>query len=190
MPTRKLELIRRAPHTGLIFEVDNQKVFAMPKAVFFNGPMWNWIKQHSRAQNGRAAMLIIRQHHMGTAFQNRIKSAADSTLESTFYDGKARNFTFENFTSRIQGAFTDLEENGESVSENRKVRTLLKCIQDPKLEAAKSQVIATASYRNDFDQAVNFVSAFAVDKETMLARARKIGSASRESDGGRGERFC
>ena len=48
-------------------------------------------------------------------------------------------------------------------------------------------MLATPAYLNSFEGAVNFISAFAEAKESMTARARKIGSASRDN-GGRGGR--
>ena len=186
VPDRQSEMIRRAPHIGHAFEADKRKVWAMLKAVFFGTTTWGWIKHLARSQNAREAYSIIQSHYMGTAFQNRIKSAADKTLETVFYNGKSRNFTFDSCASKLNSAFNDLEAYGEPVGQDRRVRHLLRAIQDPNLATAKATVMATPTYRQDFNEAVNFVSAFANERESMMAKARQIGSLARERSGGGG----
>jgi hypothetical protein len=65
------------------------------------------------------------------------------SLDDTFFDGKARTFTFEKYCERLNHAFTDLEQSGETVDVERKIRIFLRGITDPTLEAAKNQVLAT-----------------------------------------------
>ena len=81
MPTRKDELIRRAPLNGPAYRADNSKVFAMLKSVFFGTTMWSWIKSHAKSQNGRNAYLALKTHYFGEEFQQRINAAADKVIE-------------------------------------------------------------------------------------------------------------
>jgi hypothetical protein len=87
----------------------------MLRSVFHGSPGWNWISSHARTTNGRAAYLAVKSHYLGKAFQSRIRAAADKILDNTFFDGKARTFTFERYCERLNHAFTDLEQSGETV---------------------------------------------------------------------------
>ncbi len=48
---------------------------------------------------------LAKSHYMGVTFTNEIKNQADAILTKTFYDGKKRSFTFENYAERITKAF-------------------------------------------------------------------------------------
>ena len=66
-------------------------------------------------------------------------------LESIFYDGARRNFTYEKYLETLQWAFVDLSSTGEQVSEECKLHIFLNGITDGRLSAAKSQVRASAT---------------------------------------------
>lgn len=97
-PDAVKEMIRRTRHDGDDYETDNLAVWELLWKVMHGGPGWNWIKTHARSRNGRAAYIAMKSHYFGTSYQSKIKSAADSTLDTIFFDGKARNFTFEKYT--------------------------------------------------------------------------------------------
>ena len=95
---------------------------------------------------------------MGLTFQARLRSKADQTLETTYYDGTKRHFSFEKYAETLQRAFVDLQSTQEEVSEERKVHVLLNGILDPRLEAAKNQVIASEHLQSTFEIATNFLN--------------------------------
>ena len=184
MPTRRGELKRRAHHTGDLFAQDNAAVFAMLLHVFSgNTTVFGWIRSFRNVRNGRGAYFAIRTRYMGADFQNRIKAKADRTLQSTFYDGKSRNFTLDACTSRLNDAFTDLGENGEPVSEAKKVRTLLFAVQDPNLIAAKARIIGDDALQGDFNRCATYMAAFN-DTQKNLVPKRSIAAANMEVDDG------
>jgi hypothetical protein len=76
-------------------------------------------------------------------------------------------FTFEKYCERLNNAFTDSEQSGETVDVERKIRILLRDITDPMLEAAKNQVLATADVRRTFESAVNYIAQFADHKSSI-----------------------
>jgi len=47
---------------------------------------------------------------------------ADATIESLRWDGRAKNYPLEKFFEQLNKAYTDLDENGEPVTEAKKVR--------------------------------------------------------------------
>ena len=193
LPTFDTEMIMRARHEGTAYQQDNKLVWTMLRSVFHNGPGWNWISSFARTTNGRSAYIAVKSHYLGEAFQSRIRASADKILDGTFFDGKARTFTFERYCERLNNAFTDLEESGETVDVERKIRILLRGITDPTLEAAKNQVLATAALRETFESAVNYIAQFADRKSSLdITRSRNVSSLQmqrgRMSGRGRGGR--
>jgi hypothetical protein len=166
MPSTTEEMIERGPHTGMYYEIDNKEVWQMIRHVTHGGPGWSWVQSHQRTTNGRQAYLAIKTHYLGESYSTRIRAAADSTIESAYYDGKSRSFTFERYCEVLKAAFTDIETTGEEVSETRKVRVLLQGIQDQRLSTAKTQVLATPALKATFESALNFIAQFLDDKKS------------------------
>jgi hypothetical protein len=121
-PTFADELIRRAKHEGNpSYQVDNQVLLSVIRKLTVGGFAWSWVSSCARSQNSREAYLQLKTHYLGKSLQDKIQSDADMILENTFYDGKARNFTFEAYCTRLKQAFTDLAECGDELQESRKV---------------------------------------------------------------------
>jgi hypothetical protein len=133
LPTYADEMIARAPLTGVSYQRDNNMVWNVIRHVTHGGPAWNWVSAHQRSCNGRAAYIALKGHYLGETLTTRIRASADGRISSAFFDGKARNFTFENYCGVLNNAFTDLEASGERVDESRKVRMLMTGLIDPRL---------------------------------------------------------
>jgi hypothetical protein len=143
-PTFADELVRHAKHEGNpSYQVDNQALWSVIRKLTMGGFAWSWVSSCARSQNGREAYLQLKTHYLGKSLQDKIQSDANKILENTFYDGKARNFTFEAYCTRLKQAFTDLAECGDELQESCKVRVFLKGLQAPELVAAKAMVIAS-----------------------------------------------
>lgn len=179
LPTFKDELIRRTRHDGPYFQQDNRAVWKIIRKITPGGPGWSWVSSHSNQQNGREAYFSIKRHYLGECFQARTKAQADKVLDTAFYDGKARNFTFEKYCEKLTRAFNDLAEGEQPLPTSRKIRTLLNGIRDPAPEHAK-----TPNLKNNFDAAMNFIE-FADTRESMQAKVRNISAAGRSGRGGR-----
>lgn len=178
-PNMVTELIRRTRHDGEYYAQDNKAVWSLIRTVMHPGPGWSWVQPYAKTQNGRMAYLAIKKHYLGESFQARIKATADKIVDTAYYDGKEQH-TFEEYCELLQGAFTDLEENGEKMPESRKVRKLLTGIIDPDLETAKNTVLATANLKADFNAAMNFIAEFADTKESMRQKTTKKEKVPRE----------
>ena len=126
--------------------------------VCHEGPAWGWVQAYARQRNGRSTYLALKAHYMGSTFQARLRSKVDQMLETTYYDGTKRHFSFEKYAETLQRAFVDLQSTQEEVSEERKVCVLLNGILDPRLEAAKNQVIASNHLQSTFEVATNFLN--------------------------------
>ena len=172
-PTILSEMIRRASHEGPTATTDMVAVWETICHVTHDGPGWGWVMSFARTRNGRAAYLALKSHYLGDAFQSRLRAKADQILESTYYDGSKRNYTYERYIETLQRAFTDLESTGETVSEERKVRILMTGTSDSRLESAKNQILATPFLRSTFENASNFLAEVLDSKVSYSAASRK-----------------
>ena len=190
VPTLTHELIRRARHGNYYaYEVDNETLWSLVRRLTANGFAWGWISMYSRTQNGRGAYLNLKTHYLGSSFQDRIQSDADRVLETTFYDGKARNFTFENYCTKLNQAFSDLEECGDRLQEHRKIRIFLRGLRAPELNAAKHQVIASEHLQTTVATAMNFVKTIENTQDSQKTPARNVSAFDSGGRGrGRGDR--
>lgn len=179
------ELIRRARHGNYpAFDLDNKFLWSIIRQITQNGFAWNWVSDQARTRNGRQAYMQLKAHYLGPSFRGKIKTDADKILETAYYDGKARNFTLEAYCSKLKKAFTDLEECGEPLTEERKVRIFLKGIsRNPDLTAARSQIMATEALQQDIETAMNFVKTFENQQESYRIATRNV---STMETGGRG----
>jgi hypothetical protein len=188
MPTTAQEMIARGPHFGTYYQIDNQEVWQVIRHCTHGGPGWSWVQSHQRASDGRGAYLALKLHYLGEAYSSRIRAAADNTIDSAYYDGKSRAFSFEKYCEVLKAAFTDIEVTGEEVSETRKVRVLLHGIKDKRLETAVSQVLATQELRASFETALNFIAKFAdelrsLDTSNRAQQMRNVSATSTHRGG-------
>ena len=107
-------------------------------------PAWSYITPEvDRIKDGRATWLHLRQHYGNETFMNREIQTASDALEALHYKKKLANFTFEDFTTQLTKHYNTLARYGEFISEETKVRNLLRNITDLTLEAAKQAVCIT-----------------------------------------------
>lgn len=189
LPNLKDELIRRAPHNTETYVADNQAVWNVIRHVTHETNGWSWVQSFARRRDGRGAYLSMKQHYLGESFQAKIKTTAEKVLDTAFFDGKKRNYTFDKYISALKGAFSDLEQYGEPLSEDKKIRTLLKGISDPTLITATSQIMATPALQASLDDAATFLQRFIDTQSSLVGRNRQLAnttSGGRHAKGGRG----
>ena len=189
-PTYLRELIRRAPLTGATAVADKEAVWDVIRHITHNGPGWGWVQAFSRSRDGRGAYIALKSHYFGDAFQSRLRAKADQVLESTYYDGTKRNYTYKRYIESLQRAFTDLESTGKVVSNERKVRVLLLGVADSRLESAKNTILATPALRANFEVASNYLAEVLDSKVSYSATTRKarISSIQSNKNGGNGNK--
>ena len=187
-PTYLRELIRRAPLTGATAVADKEAVWDVIRHITHDGPGWGWVQAFSRSRDGRGAYIALKSHYFGDA--ERLRAKANQVLESAYYDGSKRNFTYEKYIESLQRAFTDLESTGEMVSNERKVRILLLGVSDPRLESAKNTILATPSLRANFEVASNYLAEILDSKVSYSASTRKarISSIQHNKNGNGGNK--
>jgi hypothetical protein len=189
LPTFAEEMIARAPHTGAVYQCDNNTVWNVIRHVTHGGPAWNWVSAHKRSCDGRAAYLALKSHYLGETFTTRIRAIADGRINSAFFDGNAHNFTFKKYCKVLNNAFTDLESSGETVDESRKFGCLCKVLMIPVYNRQKIRLFANpATLGALFDSVVTYVGTV-MEQQMSLAkgsRTHDVSSASTSGRGGRG----
>lgn len=189
IPTFDDDMIARTRHDGDNYKIDNASVWDCIRHVTHEGPGYSWVSPHSRAKDGRAAFRALFGHYMGESYTHALKAKADKVIDTAFYDGKSRNFTFETYTKRLNEAFTDLESAEDPLTQDRKVRILLKGIRDPQLDAATKAVVATPHLKASFESARNYIAQFKLEDESMQSKnSRNVSSVTRNGGQGRGGR--
>lgn len=158
VPDAMSELVRRTRHDGNQFEEDNMVLWLLLRQATHGGPAWNWTKPFATAKDGRGAYFALKEHYMGKSFQKRNVAHAERILSTVYYDGKARNFTFETFCEKLNMAFQDLEEAGEPASEDKKVRILLSNIRAPELQMTVARIRGDPSLESTFETAMNHIA--------------------------------
>ena len=134
--------------------------------------------------------MALKGHYLGEAYISRTCPSADKMMETAFYDGRSRNFTYEKYCEILIQAFNDVEETGEDVTEERKMQTFLKGLNDPHCEAAKHMIRVTLNLRNSVANAMDLVAEVLGDIASFTNPACHNVSAQESSraptEGGRG----
>jgi hypothetical protein len=190
-PTLEKELIARTPHHGTSYRRDNAAVWRIIRTTVEPGPGWDWIKRYEADEDGRGAYFHMRNHFVGASYSSAIKRDANKKLQNTFYDGKSRNFTFEDYCTRMKGAYTDLFDHGTAKEDDDQVEEFIDGINDPRLDNACKTVLAHPDTLGaNMDNAIAFIQRF-VDpsqKEKTKPGNRTISEVNQGGGGRNGGR--
>ena len=188
-PSPREELIRRAPlDNGDIYKHNTGLIWSMIYDVTHSTEAWPLVKGFRRNCNGRGAYQALIGHYRGHGQQNRIHTAAETLLRKSFYTG-TRKFSFADFTSRLTGAFDDLESTGDPRTEIYKVNFMLQNINNEKLRAACSHIRGNPHLRANFTAAIDYLATEVAALEAENANNpsnRNISQLQTGSAGGRG----
>ena len=123
-----------APLTGPAFDADKRTVHQF-MVSFTQGEMSeDWIKPVKHQKDGREDMKRLRDHFSGEGNATRRIAVAERLRDTLFYKNE-RSMTFEVFCHKVQKMFNIFEQQKEPMTEEAKVRFLLKKVQHPQLEA-------------------------------------------------------
>ena len=121
----------------------------------------------------------------------KIKSDVDKILENAYFNGKARNFTFENYCEKLKRAFTDLDECGDELTDDRKVCIFMRGLRDSNLQTAKHYIIGFQELKSSLEIAMNYVSQSLNEQESMKPATGTRNISSSDTGGrGRGGKGC
>jgi hypothetical protein len=101
------ELINRAPvvvpeSNSVVYNqnylTDRIKVWDLLSAITRDlDYCWSYVKPAQRTRDGRKAFLGLKDHYFGQDHVDTMASKAEAKLQTTFYHGEKRNFTFEKY---------------------------------------------------------------------------------------------
>ncbi len=94
-----------------------------------------WIKPHVCRQSGREEMQALCKHYSGEGNTSRCIAAAEKLRDTLHYKNE-KSLQSSTFLDQLQKMFSIFEEAKEEISEQAKVRTLLKKIEHPQLQDA------------------------------------------------------
>ena len=105
-----------------------------------------------RNGDGSAAHLLLQEHYVGEAHDMRRAGAAHAKLETLFWKSEA-SFLFEEYLTRLNEAFKELEDAGQALWETQKVTHLLKGLQNDDIQVLTMIGIVRNSFLLDLDAA-------------------------------------
>ena len=148
-----------APLVGTNFQADARRVHQLLKSFLQTETAEQWIKPLARRQSGRDDMIALRNHYSGEGNTSRRIAQAERYRDTLYYKHE-KSLSFSNFLDKIQKMFNMFEEEGESITEQAKVRMLLKKVQHSQLQDAVSALRIRAQLDSvTFTECANHLSA-------------------------------
>lgn len=165
-----------APLSGDVFQADARKVHQLIKSFLQTESAEQWIKPLARRQSGRDDMIALRKHYSGEGNTSRRIAAAERIRDTLHYKNE-RAMSFSSFLDKMQKMFNIFEEEKEVISEQAKVRMLLKKVEHPQLQDAVGALRVRASMDGlTFTECANHLSA-QVSELSDHQSTRKISGA-------------
>jgi hypothetical protein len=175
-PTIDHELIARVPLRGVNFQNDNRQLYTILDSVFGSGDGGAWIQRYAAAQDGRGAYLSLYNHYITRAARNKVVAEAEHVLDHLKYTSESRGVSFETYVSKHQQAYLDLTREGQVISEEERIKKLVRNI-DSEVLAFNLRTIRNDQMRahreyDTFDKAAQFLSLELLD-ERHASSARR-----------------
>jgi hypothetical protein len=136
------QAIACSPLTGPVFQADSRKVHQLIKSFLQTETAEQWIKPLARKQSGRADMEALRKHYSGEGNTSRRIAVVERIRDSLHYKNE-RAMQFSAFLDKLQKMFNIFEEEDEQMTEQAKVRMLLKKVEHPQLQDTSATSVLT-----------------------------------------------
>ena len=132
----------------------------------------------SKRQSGREDMDALRKHYSGTDNTSRSIAAAERIHDALHYKNE-RAMSFSTFLAKMQKMFNIFAEENEPISEQAKVRMLIKKVEHPQLQDAVNALhVRVLMSGSTFTECVNHLSARQVSELSDTQSTRKIAGAA------------
>lgn len=171
-PSPQDEMIGRAPINNpgdnpertAAFKRDNQKVWTIIATLTTDHDCWTYVHPFQRRRDGRGAFLALWAQFLGPNNVDNMAALAEMTLAKTVYYGEKKRWNFEKCVRQHIAQHTILENlvpyGYAGIDSRSKVRHLLDSVKTKQLDSVKTQIIASANLRNDFDACVTLYKDF------------------------------
>ena len=167
-----------APLKGDVFQADARKVHQLIKSFLQTESAEQWIKPFAKRQSGREDMDALRKHYSGEGNTSRRIAAAERIRDTLHYKNE-RAMSFSAFLDKMQKMFNIFDEENEPISEQAKVRMLLKKVEHPQLQDAVNALRVRASMNGcTFTECANHLSAQVSELPDTQSTRKIAGTAS------------
>ena len=102
--------------------------------------------------DGRAAHLLLREHYVGEAHDQRRAASAMAKLENLFWKNEA-SFAFEKYLTWLNEAFMEMEDAEQPLFPAQKVQWLIRGIKNDDIQVQTTIGIIRDRYLTNFDEA-------------------------------------
>ena len=164
------EMIARAPHRDdqgfntPAYQSDRLRVWELISETCRGLDCWTYVKSAQRTRDGRLAYQNLFNNYLGPNNVDNMAKPSEKKLQVTRYTGETKRWIFESYV-RLHvdqhAILTGLVDHGYSGIDNQsKVRHLMDGIKTKELDSVKTQILASALLRNDFDSCVNLYKDF------------------------------
>ena len=151
------EIIYHAPHTGAAYIRDRKQVHTYLTELTNGTDADQWIKDHRRTHDGRAAWISLCNHYDGPAEGDKRVTVARSDITLVHYRNES-SFSFEKYSTRLRKAFITLRDYNQPKCEKEKVEILLNQITTNDQRLISSIAICRDSHSDTFDDACTYLS--------------------------------
>jgi len=130
---------------------DNREVYHLFKDLLTKTEGQTWFEK-VRDGDGRAAHLLLREHYVGEAHDQRRAASAVAKLENLFWKNES-SFPFEKYLTRLNEAFMELEDAEQPLYPAQKVQWLIRGIKNDDIQVQTTIGIIRDRYLTSFDEA-------------------------------------
>lgn len=154
--TRRMYMVRL---NGPLYDIDNARVYQLLKSFTLKTEGWEWMKNYDTTENGRGAMLALRAHYDGSAAISRRVAYANQIIKDAHYRTE-QTYPFEQFITKLNGAFQILADNDQPKSEKQKIDDMISSIQSTHaaIQTMIQVIRMSEEYANNFILAANKMS--------------------------------
>jgi hypothetical protein len=173
------------------FHDDNREVYHLFKDLLTKTEGQTWFEK-VKDGDGRAAHLLLREHYVGEAHDQRRAASALAKLENLFWKNES-SFPFEKYLTRLNEAFMEMEDAEQPLYPAQKVQWLIRGIKNDDIQVQTTIGIIRDRYLTNFDEACLTLSRTISSRFASIEpgkNKRNIGAvntnAGRSSNRGRG----
>jgi len=149
----KQVLIAQAPLRGTADIKDRQRVYSIISDAVSGSNGWTWIRD-VRDEDGRTAMIKLRDHYDGAGSRTRCIQDAKERLKTCHYKSEM-SFSFDKYVSSLKDCFDTLHKDDHPITERDKIDYLLDGIRCTQMASAISNISMNPNLRMTFEEAAN-----------------------------------
>jgi hypothetical protein len=130
---------------------DNREVYHLFKDLLTKTEGQTWFEK-VKDGDGRAAHLLLREHYVGEAHDQRRAASALAKLENLFWKNES-SFPFEKYLTRLNEAFMEMEDAEQPLYPAQKVQWLIRGVKNDDIQVQTTIGIIRDRYLTSFDEA-------------------------------------